>query len=157
MRNSLDVLIESLDMKIKALEDIHKYNEDQREAFEAEKPDMDSFDAAIEEKDALIERLIKLDEGFESLYGEISEELKDNKEKYSSQIKTIQDKIARITEMSASVQAQEARNKGLIEAYFAKQRNGIKKSRVSSKAAYDYYKNMSGMNLPPASIMDSKH
>ncbi|MBO4845355.1 MAG: flagellar protein FliT [Lachnospiraceae bacterium] len=157
MKNSLDVLSESLDMKIQVLKDIQKYNEDQREAFELDDPDMDSFDGAIEEKDVLIERLIKLDEGFESLYSEISEELNNNKEKYSDKIKLIQDKISEITELSATVQAQEARNKKLIEAYFAKQRNGIKKNRVSSKAAYDYYRNMSGMNLPPVSIMDSKH
>lgn len=156
MKNSLDVLSESLDMKIQVLKDIQKYNEDQKEAFESEDPDMDSFDKAIEEKDALIERIIKLDEGFDSLYKEIAEELKDKKEKYSSQIKSVQEKIRIITEMSASIQAQEARNKNLIEAYFTKQKNGIKKNRVSSKAAFDYYKNMSGMNLPPASIMDSK-
>jgi len=157
MKNSLDVLSESLDMKIKVLEDIQKYNEEQKAVFESEDPDMDSFDAAIEEKDSLIERLMKLDEGFETLYSEISKELKNNKEKYAVQIKNIQEKISYITEMSATVQAQEARNKKLIEAYFIKQRNGIKNSRVSSKAAYDYYKSMSGMNLPPASIMDSKH
>lgn len=156
MDNSLEVLSESLSMKIEVLKDIQEYNDKQTIAFSAEKNDMEGFDAAIEEKGRLIERLEELDNGFEILYAKISELLKQNKEQYAVQIKEIQDKITVITEMSMSIQAAEARNKKLIEEYFVKERDGIKKGRLGSKAAFDYYKNMSGMNVPGHSILDSK-
>lgn len=156
MDNSLAVLSESLSLKIDVLKSIQEYNEKQKEAFSIDKPDMDSFDEAIEEKGRLIDRLEELDNGFEILYENIAALLKEDRAKYAVQIKEIQDKITIVTEMSMSIQAQEARNKKLIEEYFARERNSIKNSRVGSKAAFDYYKNMSGMNDPGRSILDSK-
>ena len=157
MKNSLVVLSESLDMKLKLLEDIQDYNEKQRAVFDSGEPNIDDFDSAIDEKDALIERMMKLDDGFEALYKEIAEELKENRMKYADMIKEIQDKITRVLELSASVQVQESRNKKLIEDYFIKQRQGIRQNRVSSKAAYDYYRNMTGMNLQTPGFLDSKN
>ncbi len=45
----------------------------------------------------------------------------------------------------------------MIEGYFAKERQGIKKNRVNSKAAYDYYRNMTGMSVMSSSFMDEKN
>lgn len=156
MENSLDVLSESLDLKIEVLKEIQEYNDRQAEAFSGEEPDMDSFDEAIEEKGRLIERLEKLDEGFELLYARLAEQLKDNRDKYAVQIRQLQEKITVVTELGVSVQASEARNKKLIEDYFGRSKRGIKEGRVGSKAAYDYYRNMSGMNVMGAQFMDSK-
>ena len=118
---------------------------------------MDSFDQALEEKEDLIQRIEKLDEGFEILYERIAEQLQGNKAMYASQIKELQAKIQKITDLSTAIQAQEARNKKLIEEYFAKARAGIKQNRQGSKAAYDYYKNMSGAVFNSPQFMDSKH
>lgn len=157
MNNCFEILSESLDMKIRVLHDIEKYNEEQRKAFDADEPDFESFDEAIEKKEELITRLEKLDEGFETLYKELESEIKINKQKYADQIKLIQNKIAEITDLSVSVQASEARNKNLVEQYFAKAKQGIKKNRISSRVAYDYYKNMSGTGVIGAQILDSKN
>jgi len=156
MSNSLEVLSESLDRKIEVLHEIEAYNERQRQAFDEEEPDMSSFDEAIKQKGELIEKLEKLDEGFELLYRDLCGELKCNREKYAGQIRELQEKITIITELSVSIQATEARNKKLIEQYFARERNSIKKGRLGSKAAFDYYKNMAGLNVPAHSILDSK-
>ncbi len=157
MSNSLDILSESLDDKIKLLKEIQEYNKKQELAFSEGEPDINSFDSAIEEKGVLIERLEKLDEGFESLYERVSDELKKNRSKYADKIKELQNKITIITELSSTIQAQEARNKKMIEGYFAKERQGIKKNRVNSKAAYDYYRNMTGMSVMSSSFMDEKN
>lgn len=143
MDNSINILSESLDKKIEVLKAIQEYNQRQKEAFSNDQVDMDSFDEAIEEKDSLIERLIKLDEGFESLYQRVADELKDNRQLYATRIRTMQDKITCITELSASIQAEEARNKQLVEAYFAKAKSGIGQGRKVTRAAYGYYKNAS--------------
>jgi len=156
MDNSLAVLSESLSLKIDVLKRIQEYNERQKEAFSVDEPDMNSFDEAIEEKGRLIERLEELDNGFEILYENIGALLKQDKAKYAVQIREIKDKIVVVTEMSMSIQAQEARNKKLVEEYFAREKNVIKNSRVGSRAAFDYYRNMAGMNVPGHSILDSK-
>lgn len=148
MQNRLSILEESLDNKLKVLGEIQEFNLQQEKSFREETADLDSFDEAVEKKDELIEKLTRLDDGFEILYEELSEELKGNREKYAGQIKAIQGKIAEVMELSVTIQAQEKRNKKLVEDYFAKQRANISQSRKSSKAAYDYYKNMSGSNSP---------
>ena len=157
MNNSLDILSESLDDKIKLLKEIQEYNKKQEKAFSNSEPDMDSFDEAINEKGELIERLEKLDDGFEALYEQISGELQKNRSEYSTRIKELQDKISTITELSMAIQTQEARNKKLIEAYFNKQRSSVRQGRVGSKVAYDYYKNMTGAGYGINSIMDEKN
>lgn len=156
MDNSLEVLSESLDMKIQVLKEIEEYNRKQTEAFSKDDPDVDSFDEAIEEKGILIEKLEKLDEGFEIMYEKVAETLSNGREKYADRIRELQGKISIITDLSVSIQAQEARNKSLIENYFLKAKRGIKNGRVGSKAAFDYYKNMSGMNVVESQFLDSK-
>ena len=157
MNNSLDILSESLDDKIKLLKEIQEYNKKQELSFSEGEPDIDSFDSAIEEKGVLIERLEKLDEGFEALYKRVSDELKKNRTKYADGIKELQDKIAIVTELSSTIQAQEARNKKLIETYFYNQRSSVRQGRVGSRVAYDYYKNMTGAGYGINSIMDEKN
>lgn len=156
MESQLNILSESLDKKLGVLHEIQEYNIRQEQAFREEQIDMDEFDNAIEEKDRLIEKLTKLDEGFEALYERLAEELKDNREKYADQIKVLQDKIAQIMELSVAVQAREARNKKMVEDYFKKARTGLRQNKKSSKAAYDYYKSMSGAGLNQSQFLDSK-
>ncbi len=157
MNNCLSVLAESLDMKLEVLLKIKEYTDKQKAVFEEESPDIDEFDSLVDDKDVLVDKLISLDDGFERLYQDISNELSTNRSKYSAQIKQLQDKIGTITELSASIQAQESRNKKMIEDYFAKERQGIKKNRVNSKAAYDYYRNMTGINVISSGFMDEKN
>ena len=157
MENQLTILSESLDRKLAVLEDIQAYNRKQEMAFSENVPDMESFDEALEEKEELIQRLEKLDEGFELLYERIAEQLKDNRAQYAQQIRELQEKIRRVTDLGVSIQAQEARNKKLIEEYFDRARKGIKQGRQGSKVAYDYYRNMSGGSYNMPQFMDSKN
>lgn len=156
MENQLTILSESLDKKLQVLNEIQEYNRKQEQSFQEETVNFDDFDEAIEEKGRLIERLSKLDEGFEAVYGRLAEELNGNREKYKAQIRELQDKIRQVTELGVSIQAQEQRNKKLVEQYFARERSHIHQGRKSSKAAYDYYKNMSGSMITPPQFMDSK-
>lgn len=156
MENQLNILSESLDRKIQVLQDIQEYNARQEQAFRQEQADLDGFDEAMEEKDRLIEKLNLLDEGFETLYEKVAESLKNNREQYAPQIKKLQEKITQVMDLSVSVQAQEARNKKLIEEYFAKARTGLKRNRQNSRAAYGYYKSMSGGDYGSSQFVDSK-
>lgn len=156
MENRLNILSESLDQKIRVLGRIQEFNNLQADAFTKEDADLEEYDRGFEEKDKLIDEMIRLDDGFETLYDSIAQELQENKTKYAGQIRQLQEKIAKVTELSVSIQAQEARNKKLVEDYFAKARSGIRQNRQSSKAAYDYYRNMSGVAYSASRFVDDK-
>lgn len=156
MESQLTILSESLDRKLEVLQKIQEYNKRQEKAFSAEKVDISQFDAAVEEKQHLIDEVVRLDDGFEIMYEKLAKELEGNRQRYATQIKELQAKVAKVTELSMSVQAQEARNKKLVEHYFARERAGIGQRRKSAKSAFDYYKSMSGAGYVPPQMYDNK-
>ena len=152
----LKILEESLEKKIDALNSIAEINQVQTQVLQKENFDAEAFDKLVDEKDIYIKQLTQLDDGFESLYDKIKEELVQNKSKYTEQIKHLQCLIAEITDKSLSIQAQENRNKALVEKHFTKEKNEIGRVRRSSKAAYGYYQNMSKKNVSESHFMDQK-
>ena len=138
--NYLEILEESLRKKSAVLDEIMKYNDAQEQLLKEKNFSLEELDANMDQKDILIQKLTELDEGFEALYGRIRDQLAENKEAYKEQIKQMQELIAQITEKSVSVQAQEARNKKLIEDHFQKERSQLGQGKRASKAAYGYYK-----------------
>ncbi len=156
MESQLTILSESLDRKLEVLQKIQEYNKRQEEIFSAQNVDISQFDAAVEEKQRLIDEVVRLDDGFEILYEKLAKELEGNRQRYAAQIRELQAKVTKVTELSVSVQAQEARNKKLIENYFAGERTKIGQRRKSAKSAFDYYKSMSGAGYVPPQMYDSK-
>ena len=156
MDNYLDILEESLPKKLKVLEEITVYNQEQEQLLKKEKVSLEELDKNMEQKDELIVKLSGIDEGFETLYERIKEQLLANKDAYREQISKLQQMISQITEKSVSIQAQEARNKKLIEDYFRNERNQIRQNRQSSRAAYNYYKSVNNTNVAMPQMMDQK-
>ena len=152
----LTILIESLQKKSKVLEDISAYNERQSQLFKSGDASLESFDGLVEEKGKLIDALVKLDEGFETLYERIAEEVAANKDLYADQIRQLQEWIKKVTDQSVAIQAQEARNKDLVENYFRRQKEQLKSKKQSSQVAINYYKNMSRTSVVPPQFLDSK-
>ena len=156
INNYLEILEDSLRKKSVVLDEIKEYNNNQEQLLKSENLSMEDLDANMEQKDGLIQKLTELDEGFETLYGRIKEQLSGSKDTYKVQIKRLQELISQITEKSVSVQAQEARNKKLIEDYFLREKSQIRQGKKASKAAYGYYKSMSNSNALPPQFMDQK-
>ena len=113
MENYLQVLEESLYKKLDVLGRIESLCARQEQILSSESVSEEAFDDSIEEKGVLIDELTKLDEGFETLYGHIKEQLMAGREKYKPQINALQKKIAEVTEKSVAIRAQEARNQKL--------------------------------------------
>ena len=154
--NYLTLLEESLRRKLQVMEEIQKYNMRQQEIFQSGEVDIDKFDEYVAEKGVLIDKLTALDSGFEKLYAKVSEELQGSREQYADQIRTLQGLVTQVTDRSVDIQAQEARNKKLVEDFFRRERDGIKIGRKSTKAAIGYYKTMSNTALVAPQFMDSK-
>lgn len=156
MDNYLMILEESLLKKLKVLDEIAVYNQEQEKLLKKEKVSLEELDENMNHKDELIQRLTELDEGFETLYERVREQLLVNKDAYKEQILKLQQMISQVTEKSVSIQAQEARNKRLIDDYFKKERSQLRQNRQSSKAAYNYYKNVNNTNVVMPQMMDQK-
>ncbi|MCH5270567.1 MAG: flagellar protein FliT [Lachnospiraceae bacterium] len=156
MDNYLEILEDSLKQKSVILDKIMEYNGKQEALLKQEKMSLEDFDFYMDQKDELIEQLNRLDDGFETLYERIRQQLQENKDAHKEQIGRLQRLITQVTEKSVSIQAQETRNKKLVEEYLARERQQLGQDRQTSKAAYDYYKSMSNTGAVMPQFMDQK-
>ena len=154
--NYLTLLEESLRKKLEVLAEIQAYNLRQQELFQSGSADMNKFDEYVAEKGALVDKISALDNGFEKLYANVAKELEGNRAQYAEQIRTLQGLITEVTDQGVAIQAQETRNKKLIEDFFNKERSGIGMNRKTSTAAINYYKTMSKSSVVMPVFMDSK-
>ena len=154
IKNYLHIMEESLQKKDALLDQITKACEKQDVLLKKENFDMEEFDNLMEIKGNLAEELSRLDNGFESLYDKVREQLQVSKEQYRDEIRHMQVLIQSITDKSNHIQTMEERNKQSMEMHLQKERGRLQKNRQTSAAAYNYYKNMSGERT---SIMDTKN
>lgn len=157
MQNTyVDIMIQSLNKKIQVLNEIKKVNVLQSNLLEDEKADADDFDKTVEDKAKLIEQLEQLDSGFDKLFDRVKTELQDQREAYRDKIKTMQECIRRITDLSMELQSQEAKNKDLMTRKFVSVRQKAKIVRTNTKAASQYYQNMMQLNYVDPQFLDNK-
>ena len=149
--NYLDMMADSLDKKIAILEEMERINEEQKTLFgQGDAMDDDAFDASVNRKGELIDEIDQLNDGFTALFEKVKTEIGDNKERYAEQIRTLQAKIRRVTELSNSVQTQEARNKQIADKYFNEARARLLEGKKTSGTAMKYYQTMSkSANIQP--------
>ena len=146
----LEIMVRSLDRKIEILNRIEQENRKQRDLLdfpvqekEAEEVfEEEAFQRTVEEKGRLIEELLKLNEGFDLLFAKVQKELSGQWDDYRSQVRTMQEKIRMVTELSSRIQVQEQRNKALVDRYFSEERTKIKIGKRSTASAMKYYQTM---------------
>ena len=155
----IQIMIESLTKKSEILDTIIRKNEAQRECVadkEFDDVDWDAFNLLIAEKEVAIERIVKMDEGFQSLYDRVKEQLGENKDKYADKIREIQRLIGVSTGQGVKISTGEERNRKLIEKLFGSRKKEIRKTRNSLRAANSYAQTMSGDFGMDFSAHDSK-
>lgn len=158
LASSLDMLEESLRKKIDIMTEIESENERQREVLSnPEVVNEDLFDATVDRKGELIEKLVSIDDGFQSLFDRVKEEVNANKDKYADQIKRMQALVEEVTAKSASIEAAERRNKKLAETYFDTARRKMNVSKQTSAAAFNYYRTMNNFKEIPPQFLDQKN
>ena len=155
---SLDMLEESLVKKLEVMRKIEEENIKQKEILSNPSDDtLNTFDETLDRKGEYIDQLISLDDGFQTLFDNVKKEIGDHKELYAEQIKRMQGLIHDITDLSASLEVQERRNKKLAEDFFSIQRQDMNHSRSSSVAAFNYYQTMNNFKNIPPQFMDKKN
>ncbi len=152
----LQIMIESLEKKIKVLDQIIELNEKQSELASHQPMDMKAFDETMDEKGKLIDEINKLNDGFSTTYELVKDEVQGNTEKYRDKVFVMQDLIRTAVDKSVAVEVQEKRNKSALENVFRMKRTEIKQMKKSTSAALKYYKNMSRINEVDPQLMDKK-
>ncbi len=156
MENYLSVLEDSLRKKLQILDELTVYTTQQQELFQAEELDYAAFDRLVDQKEPLIQKIMELDQGFETVYDRIKDQLIGNKEQYAAQIRTLQSLIGELTDKSVKLQTMEQRNKSAVEQQFRKSREKIRQGRQNHQVALNYYKNMNNSNYVPPQFLDDK-
>lgn len=153
----LSVLQSSLKNKYEILQNILKETEKQQEAVSSEELDLEAFDAAILQKGQLLLRMQELDDGFNSVYGKISDRLHQDKEQYKPQILEMQNMLRTITDLGVKIQALEQKNKVRFDGLVAKKRREIRDFQTNNRTANTYYQHMANQHQQWQSyFMDKK-
>ncbi len=159
--NYLQVMIDSLIKKEALLDRLIEKNSAQEMCIKGkayEEVDWDAFNLLVEEKEAAIDRITAIDDGFEETYKLVKDEVTATPEKYRDKVKELQEIITRLTDKGARIQTGEERNRSTIDSIFLKARQEIKKQRTGMKAASTYYSTMRNSVIRAAedSILDQK-
>lgn len=151
----LKILDESLDKKLALLKEIEDLSLSQSVMIE-DGAAFEDIDANMDDKAVLIDRINKLDEGFQAMYDNIKENLEAQKEEYKDEIEVIKKKISEVMSCSTQIQAIEARNKAAMEQRFAKAHKDIRSRTVHASQVQDYYKVANKLNAITPQFMDKK-
>lgn len=152
----MDMLVDCLEKKNQILDNLIVLNKKQTALIQDEEFSLSEFDKCVEEKGILIDNILKLDSGFEGLYNKVGKTVADNPSAYKEQLGRMQKLITEVTEKSVSIQAEEERNKAMIEKRFSREKNRIKSGRSQSKVAMDYYNSMNKLNHVDSQFWDKK-
>lgn len=151
------ILLDSMKKKERVLQYLLGETKEQSQILSEELFNIDNFDRSMERKELLIEELNQLDNGFETTYERIKEELKKGKEKYQTEIIELKKLITSVTDISVKIQALEQRNKKSMEQCLIQQKQEIKQMKMNNQTAVKYYNQMAGQYQASQSyFLDSK-
>ena len=128
----------------------------QEQILKREEFDEEAFTELIKQKREQLRKVEEFDNGFQSIYNRVAEEMLHHKEDYKEQILEMQGLITRITDLGVKLSALEEKNKNMLETRFREKKQSIRQFKVSKETANKYYKNMIGMQTGASYFMDQK-
>lgn len=138
----ISALEDSLQKKSEVMKELLELTREQGEILAQQDMEQKRFEEILNQKDAMLVELDKLDRGFEQIFQKVREPLADKKKQYRSQILQMQDLIRSITDCGVQIEAQEKKNQTAFQKYLVKERQEIKMSKASNRTALSYYQNM---------------
>ena len=141
--NYLQIMIDSLLKKIEILKKVSELNEQQSALLDDKEFDGDKLQSNMESKATYIDELNSLDEGFQAVFDRVKEDVEEYKADYKELIIRLQELIREATSLSATIQAQESRNKVRVDIKFRQLKDNAKTAKRSVSMANKYYQNMS--------------
>lgn len=134
----VDILVMALKKKITILEQMDRDSLEQEALLKKQEVSMEEIESTEEKKRISLEELEKADMGFERVYERVKDAFQENRYLYEAEIKEMQQLIKKITDYTAKIQAQELRNKQLMEYYFQRKKNEVKAFQFNQHSANKY-------------------
>lgn len=157
MNQYIEIMTDGLQKKSVLLDEIIESNHKMERLVNQPDMDMERFKQLLDEKDECVKQISQLDEGFESLFEKLREELHGNKDAYKQQILSMQKSIRNITDKVVQIQDMESKNKLAIDGQFARKRKNIRTVKKGMDVAQNYYKSMSKLNVVDSQFLDKKN
>jgi hypothetical protein len=154
--NYLQIMIESLEKKLMALDSIEEINAKQFECSSARPFNAEKYNEIMEEKGKIIDEINALDDGFTSTYELVREDVQANPQVYKDKVLKLQELVKQTVDKGVSVEAQEKRNKASMETAISTRRQEFRKQKVSTAVAMKYYKSTNRINNVDPQLMDRK-
>ena len=152
----IKILRESLERKKEYLDEILSLTKEQEKLAKAEKFDEDAFEQIVDKKDIFINNINEIDKGFDSVYKRVRIEIQENKELYTTELKTIQNLIRLCVDKGLEIEALEERNKTSLESAIARSFKGMNQVKQSKSVANKYYKSMANGMVNDSMLYDRK-
>ena len=150
------ILRDSLINKKNVLNNIIELTEKQYELVKQGDVEADVFDEIIEEKGRQLAMLNMMDDGFQSVYNRVSNQLRNNSEQYKDIIIEMQRLIDENIALGAKIETMEHRNKELIEAFIARKKEEIKSYHTKQGLSKSYNMNMANQHVEGTSYFMDK-
>lgn len=155
-KDYMQILEDSLKKKVDILRQLQILCQEQGEILQDSNALPETLEENVKKKDALIQQLDGLDQGFEHIFERVRGELDENREAYRDVISRMQQWIREITQRSASLQVMEQHNRDLAQKKFSDVRTQVKELRRNERVVSSYYRNMMKAEHTEPRFMDSK-
>lgn len=138
----VSMMADSLKRKEDILEFLYRKTEEQETILKSAEPDLTHFQQTIDEKGSQIAQLDQLDQGFDTLFRLVEKEIQENRENYREEIREMQGRIRRVSDLGMKIQVLERQNSERLNGYLSRKKNEIREARVNGRTASSYYQNM---------------
>ncbi len=146
-----------LTRKRNSLKNILEFSEEQSGLLIPQEFDDEAFTELMNKKEAEINKVNELDDGFSAVFNKIKDDIKSKSDEHAPAIKELQDLITEVTELGVRITALEKKNRDGLERKKNEIKRGVKNFNVSRQTASNYYKNMNGRNDSGPVFMDQKN
>lgn len=146
-----------LTRKRNSLKSILEFSEEQSGLLIPQEFDDEAFTELMNKKEAEINKVNELDDGFSAVFNKIKDDIKSKSDEHAPAIKELQDLITEVTELGVRITALEKKNRDGLERKKNEIKRGVKNFNVSRQTASNYYKNMNGRNDSGPVFMDQKN
>ncbi|MCH5272767.1 MAG: flagellar export chaperone FlgN [Lachnospiraceae bacterium] len=150
------ILEDTIQKKEQLLNTLLELTKAQETVLTGEKFSMEEFTELMDKKEPHIQKIEKLDEGFEAVFKKMKPAVDDYKKEFEPRIKAMQQQIKTVLEKGAALCALEEKNKARLEICLRDRRQEIKSFKKSSQMVSSYYKNMAGSAGDKSLFMDKK-
>lgn len=152
----IELLIDGSKKKKDLLMRLYEITKEQAAIAKQEDFQLKDFNATISQKETCLKNIKVLDNGFNSIYERIRQDLLRDKLTYEEKLKELKALIGEIADIGFQIQVEEERNKQLIERQLSRHKKEIKQFKTSRKTVTSYYKNMKNTHKDQSYFLDKK-